>query len=103
MINKFDPRYRFHNRHTIKDQILALFQSKREQVKLVTSKISEKVAFTSDIWTASNNTTFLSITIHYVDDSWKLKTFLLDIIPMTVHHNGINITDAIIEIYMNLN
>ena len=67
MIAKFDPRYRFHNRHTTKDQIIVLFQNKREQVKLVLSKIPEKIALTSDMWTASNNKAFLSLTIHYVD------------------------------------
>src|SRR3989337_2129383 len=99
MIAKFDPRYRFHNRHTTKDQIMVLFQNKREQVKLVLSKIPGKIALTSDMWTASNNKAFLSLTIHYVDALWRLKTFLLDIIPMTVRHTGVNMADAIMVVF----
>ena len=41
---------------------------------------------------------FLSLTIHYVNTSWKLKTFLLDIIPMTVRHTGVNMADAIMVV-----
>ena len=50
------------------------------------------------MWTATNNTAFLSLTIHYVDDSWKLKAFLLDIIPMAIRHTGVNMTDAIMDV-----
>ncbi|CAI2189568.1 7853_t:CDS:1, partial [Funneliformis geosporum] len=48
--------------------------------------------------TAFNNTAFLNLTIHYVNDSWNLKTFLLDIIPMLVHHSEINIIEAIMKV-----
>ena len=98
MIAKFDPRYRFHNRHTTKDQIVALFQNKREQVRLVLNQIPGKIALTSDMWTASNNHAFLSLTIYYVNSLWQLKSFLLDIIPMTVRHTGTNMADAIMTV-----
>ena len=98
MIAKFDSRYQFHNRHSLKENIVSLFEEKLEVVKLVVQQIPGKVAFTSDMWTASNNTSFLSLTIHYVDSSWELKSFLLDIIPMEVRHNGGNMADAIMEV-----
>ncbi len=98
MISTFDPRYRFHNRHTIKDKIIRLYKEKKEQVKLIMSNIPGKAAFTSDMWTASNGTAFLSLTIHYIDASWELKSFLLDIIPMSVRHSGANIADAIMAV-----
>jgi hypothetical protein len=70
MIDKFGPRYQFHNRHTLKDDIVSLFEEKLETVKLVVQQISKKVAFTSDtMWKALNNTSFLSLTMHYVDTS----------------------------------
>jgi len=49
MIAKFDPRYRFHNRHTLKDNIVDLYKEKLEIIKLVVQQIPGKVAFTSDM------------------------------------------------------
>jgi hypothetical protein len=98
MIAKFDPRYRFHSRHTLKDNIVDLFKEKLEVVTLAVQQIPGKVALTSDMWTASNSSSFLSLTIHYVDSSWKLKNFLLDIIPIEVRHNGYNMANAIMEV-----
>src|SRR6266542_4719416 len=49
MISKFDPRYRFHSRHTTKDQIMSLFQEKKEQVMLVVNQVPGKISFTTDM------------------------------------------------------
>ena len=91
MISKFDPRYQFHNRQTTKEQIINLFNSKKTDVKNLIAEIPGKVSFTSDMWTASNSDAFLSLTIHYVDNNWEFKNFLLDIIPFSARHTGINI------------
>src|SRR6266511_391308 len=99
MINGFDSRYSFHNRHTIKNLILSQYEKKKEEIKHIINQIHGKVSLTSDMWTANNNSAFLSLTIHYADKNWKLKSFLLDIIPfsLSIRHTGINITQAIME------
>jgi len=98
MISKFDPRYRFHNRQTTKEQIMNQFNDKKTQVKNLIAGILGKVSFTSDMWTASNSDAFLSLTIHYVDNNWEFKNFLLDIIPFSVRHTGVNMGDAIMNV-----
>ncbi|CAB4477506.1 unnamed protein product [Rhizophagus irregularis] len=99
MIAKFDLRYRFHNRHTLKDNIVNLFKEKLEIVKVAVRQISGKAALISNMWTASNSSLFLSLsTFHYIPSSWKLKKFLLDIIPIEVRHNGYNMANVIMEV-----
>ena len=36
--------------------------------------------------------------MHYIDASWELKNFLLDVIPMSVRHTGENMADAIMAV-----
>jgi hypothetical protein len=98
MISVFDTRYRFHNRTTIHDYIMLKFEEQKVKVKATIQQISRKVSLTSDMWTANNNKAFLSLTIHYIDNDWKLKGFLLDIIPILTQHTAVNITDAIIKV-----
>ena len=48
------------------------------------------------MWTSTINCeAFLGITIHYIDCDWKLRHFLLDIIPFAISHSGINISREI--------
>jgi hypothetical protein len=82
----------------LKDNIVNLFGEKLEVVKLAIQQIPGKVALTSDMWTASNSSSFLSFTIHYVDSSWKLKNFLLDIIPIEVRYSRYNMANAITKV-----
>ncbi len=81
------------------------FEGKKIQVKAIINQISGKVAFTVDMWTSINNSAFLSLTIHYTDINWKLKSFLLDIIPIpiSVCHTSLNMAEALINIINEYN
>ncbi|GBC00150.1 hypothetical protein RclHR1_37640001 [Rhizophagus clarus] len=52
----------------------------------------------TDIWTSTfNNDAYLGLTIHFIDNDWNLRNFLLDIMSFTTCHTGGNIADAIIS------
>ncbi|CAG8570640.1 12997_t:CDS:1, partial [Ambispora leptoticha] len=47
--------------------------------------------------TDTNDKSFMAVTIHYINDSWKLKHILLDFIHMSGPHTEIAISDAMHE------
>ena len=56
------------------------------------------------MWTSTiNREAFLGITIHYIDSDWRLRNFLLDIIPFTISHSGINISREIMKVLDQFN
>jgi len=56
------------------------------------------------MWTSTiNREAFLGLTIHYIDSDWKLRNFLLDIIPFTVSHSGVNISREIMQVLDHFN
>ena len=58
---------------------------------------------TLDLWTSTAHDPYLSVTIHFIDTEWCLKTFCLEISPLYDDHTGSNIKDAVIEILQNWN
>ena len=63
------------------------------------NNIPGKISLTADIWTSTfNNDAYLGLTIHFIDNDWNLRNFLLDIMSFTTRHTGTNIADAIISI-----
>jgi hypothetical protein len=99
VLNKFDPRYIVPNRHQIKDIVISHFELRRSRIINDLKRIPGKVSLTSDIWTSTLTTeVFLGLSIHYIDDEWILRHFLLDIIPFKVRHTGINIAEHIITV-----
>jgi hypothetical protein len=74
------------------------FEAKCDNIRDL-NNIPGKISLTADIWTSTfNNDAYLGLTIHFVDNDWNLRNFLLDIMSFTTRHTGTNIADAIISI-----
>jgi hypothetical protein len=94
-INHFCPRYTVPERHQVKDHIIDAFNAKRTKIINELDQIEGRCSLTADMWTSINQEAFLGITIHYVDSNWHLCNFLLDIIPFSTRHTGVNIVQEI--------
>ena len=56
------------------------------------------------MWTSTiSSEAYLGLTIHYIDQNWVLRRFLLDIIPFKVCHTGINMAAAITNVLNEFN
>ncbi|EXX74310.1 hypothetical protein RirG_052310 [Rhizophagus irregularis DAOM 197198w] len=104
MINKFDSRYQIPDEKTVKTLVVDYFKEKRKNIQEDLNAIPGKLSLTADMWTSTcNNDAFLGLTIHYVDNNWNLKNFLLDIISFTTRHTGNNIANAIKSVLTEFN
>jgi hypothetical protein len=104
MMHIFDPRYKIPDRHQIKEMIIDEFNQRRSNIGYDLQKISSKVSFTADMWTSTiSSEAYLGLTIHYIDQNWVLRRFLLDIIPFKVRHTGINMAAAITNVLNEFN
>src|SRR3954465_3212081 len=61
------------------------------------------VSLTTDMWTSGNNHAFLGITIHWIDDNWQMRKFLLDIIPFHESHSSANISETLLNLLIKYN
>ena len=53
------------------------------------------IAVTTDIWTNdTGDKSFMAVTIHYLNVSWKLQNILLDFVSMKGSHTGAAISNA---------
>ena len=52
---------------------------------------------TLDGWTASNNHSFLGITVHWVDSEWVLWAKLLAFKPLSKSHTAQNLCDVLVD------
>jgi len=74
LINTLDSCYIIPCRQTITQEVDLLFSQRRKNIQLEMNNFTTKVALTTDIWSSSyNNTAFLGITMHYINNEWELK------------------------------
>ena len=98
LIHKLDSRYLVPNRTKIKTLVMNQFEERRRRLVNDLSKLPDKIALTTDMWTSIKKEAFMGVTIHYVNEQWKLQSFLLDIIHFTTRHTGINMVNALISL-----
>ena len=71
-----------------------LFEDERDRVRELLRPI-ERVSLTIETWTTTNNVTILGITIHWIDDMWRLHEQVLVVKELGVSHQGIILTKVV--------
>ena len=66
--------------------------------ELQASLSSKNVAFTTDIWTSRVTEAYITLTVHYIDEDWNLKSSVLTTEEMPERHTGVNTTQRIQEV-----
>ena len=64
-----------------------LFEDERDKVRELLRPI-ERVSLTTDTWTTTNNVAILGITIHWIDDMWRLNEQVLAVEELGYHIKG---------------
>jgi len=53
------------------------------------------LSITTDIWTNMATESYITITAHYIDNSWELQAYVLETLPFPEQHTGVNIAEKL--------
>ncbi|XP_050316049.1 E3 SUMO-protein ligase ZBED1-like [Anthonomus grandis grandis] len=104
-VNLLDPRYVLPSSFTLSGKMLNEFYLEMYQkVKAELEKI-EYVAITCDSWTSTATESYLTVTCHYINTYYELKTAILSTKPLTggINHTAENIAQTLTEIFEKWN
>jgi hypothetical protein len=96
MMSSACPQFKNVSRHTIRRDILAMFE--RERKDLLESIIScpGRVSFSADNWKSDvTKSSFICITCHYVDAAWKLNKKVIWFKKLNPPYDGASIADEV--------
>ena len=72
------PLFKVVSRNTIRKDIFTMYELQKENMVKYFRKLSSRVAVTTDLWTANHQKKgYMAVTAHFLDDDWKLKSFLI--------------------------
>ncbi|KAL4325049.1 hypothetical protein GQ457_11G023860 [Hibiscus cannabinus] len=81
----FIPDFNPPSRATITRDCYALFVEKRKTLKDFFKNLSSRVCLTTDTWTSAQNLSYMCLTAHFVDDTWKLHKMIINFCPIVGH------------------
>ena len=85
------------SRKTAKCDVMKKFKIEKENLKQQLGQILGRLCLTSDCWTACTNIGYISLTAHYVDKDWKLKSKILSFAHMQPPHTGHDLALKVLE------
>ncbi|XP_063324202.1 E3 SUMO-protein ligase ZBED1-like [Pelmatolapia mariae] len=101
MIKQFNPDYhdnylpgRSHFTKLMEKKYDATF----EKVKQTLGGVKGFFTLTADVWTSRATEAYLGVSCHFLSEDWKMKSFILDTMPLEERHTGANIVTWMEEV-----
>ena len=99
--NKFvsllDPKYQLPSRRNLMRKLLVKYDEVKQTVKNQLN-IASSVCLTTDIWTSRTTQGYMTVTCHFIDELWQLKSFVLETFHLNVAHTAENIAAELTRI-----
>ncbi|XP_011410051.1 PREDICTED: zinc finger BED domain-containing protein 1-like [Amphimedon queenslandica] len=103
LLQSFEPRYDPPSRKTITYKYLPqLFEGEKMKIMHCLSDV-KSFSLTTDIWTSRANHAYTGVTIHFIDNDFKLHHFLLETKEFPESHTSLNIANELTSILKEWN
>ena len=86
------------SRESIRRHTLALFESKKENIRQQLRSAITKIHLGFDLWTSPNHQAYLAVTCHFLDVSGKYQVRLLSLRRQLGAHSGQNIATSLLRL-----
>ncbi|CAN1759757.1 Putative AC9 transposase [Linum perenne] len=98
------PQFRVSCRTTIRKEILNMYEVERVKVnKRIDGNIG-RIAITTDMWAATTQKKgYMSVTAHYIDNNWHLRSHMLRFIYVPTPHTADNLANELVKCMLKWN
>lgn len=104
MVSKLNPHYQLPSRRHFSDfEIPRLYSHVKDNIIASSLKDATFFAATTDFLTSGTCHPYLTVTVHFIDLEWDLKSFSLDTSALCEDHTGENVACAITDVLDNWN
>lgn len=90
MIAASNPGIKIPGSKAVKSILRRLNDDLRTKIRGELRKV-KKLSLTTDIWTSISQCSYISVTVHYVNENWQMKSYLLATEEFSESHTGLNI------------
>ncbi|XP_055034115.2 E3 SUMO-protein ligase ZBED1-like [Misgurnus anguillicaudatus] len=96
LIHLLEPAYQIPSRRTITRLVETHYEERKQQLFKELSK-AERVALTTDCWTALTAESYITITCHFISDDWQINSAVLLTESLPGRHTADHLAEKMIE------
>lgn len=95
-----EPRYTIPSRETFMNSVIPAIYDECKNKVLENLKYTKCCTLTFDFWTSLGSKSFITITMHFLNENFEMKTFILKTKQFIEDHTGINIAKKVQKVFM---
>lgn len=87
-VKSLRPHYPLKCRVTVRKEIYAYYLAEKEKLYAYFKTINSRFSATMDMWTSNQNKGYMCLTLHWVDDDWKMQKRIINFFHVEGRHTG---------------
>ena len=91
LVKTLDSRYQIPSRTYFSETLIPDLYNAEKGALMKDISSASSIALTTDGWTSRATESYITVTVHFIDEAWKLKNYVLVTRPMHESHTGENI------------
>ncbi|WJZ99646.1 hypothetical protein VitviT2T_018071 [Vitis vinifera] len=97
------PLFKMVSRNTIKGDIMKIYEVEKDKMISYLEKLQSRVAITIDMWTSNQKKGYMTITVHYIDESWLLHHHIVRFFYVPPPHTKEVLSDVLMDFLLDWN
>ena len=93
-VKSLRPHYPLKSRVTVRKEVMDLCMLEKENMYEYFKTINCRFSATMDMWTSNQNKGYMCITLHWVDDDWKIQKRIANFLHVKGRHTGEKLSDT---------
>lgn len=98
MLRALEPRYKIPSRKLFADKQIPALYEKAKTAIVESLNGAQRVALTVDGWTSCATDSYITVTVHYVDEDWVMQSHVLQTRVFNEAHTGSNLAALLREV-----
>jgi hypothetical protein len=87
-VKSLRPNYPMKSRVTVRKEIMEYYLDKKNKLYEYLKTIQCRFSATMDMWTSNQNKAYMCITLHWVDEDWKIQKRIINFFHVEGRHTG---------------
>lgn len=100
-VHELEPRFKIPCRKTLTSNVMKLYDTTKSGIRAMLQ--GEKIALTTDGWTSLATESYVTVTAHFINKEWEMKSIVLDTSELQTAHSAQNVSTCIESILREFN
>ncbi|CAD6270876.1 unnamed protein product [Miscanthus lutarioriparius] len=100
-IKSLRPNFPIKSRITVRKEIMDKYLEEKEVLYAYLKTMQCRFSATMDMWTSCQNKGYMCVTIHWVDDEWRMQKRIIGFFNVKGRHTGAKLSETFTEVMVN--